>query len=254
MAEHAGSVVVVCAYWQDSSQQTGGLSVTRMVLLEVIMLIRRIVMIAPLALLAACSDAGQSASSTGAPGTVTQTVTETVTATTEVTVTVESTPTEEPVEGAETTDTESSATSDTVTGPGVVLPPDSRPLGLDDFFNPSSSWEEGRWNVATKANEQGVSTEISYFDEEQLELRLQNQFASLRFEAGQANDSMSSDCVTKVDIFVDGELRETREFEFNVIQEFDEIDVADSNAVVLAVSNSECGDSARVVLSRIEVD
>lgn len=187
--------------------------------------------------------------------TTTQTVTapaETVTVAPDaVTVTVETTnedaeppsPTTEDEAQSEETDSADDTTA-------IELPADDQPLGLDDFFNHDSSWEEGRWNVANRANERGVSINLRYHTE--LELRLQNQFTSLRFDAGQANDSASSECLTKVDIMVDGEVRETREFGFNMIQEFAGIDVADGNAVKLKIDNGGC--AARVVLSRIQVD
>lgn len=209
-------------------------------------------------ILSGCGDAGADGEEpTAAPATVmtTQTVTapaETVTVAPE-TVTVEATskvsesptPTTEVEVQSEETESDTDATA-------IELPSDDRPLGLDDFFNHSSSWEEGRWNVANRTNERGVAIRLSSGSE--LELRLQNQFTTLSFDAGQANDSASSECLTKIDILVDGELRETREFGFNMIQEFADVDVADGNAVKLEVTNSNCSDTARVVLSRIQVD
>ncbi|USQ77303.1 hypothetical protein [Ornithinimicrobium cryptoxanthini] len=206
--------------------------------------------------LSGCAGSGAEGDLAAAASTVTttQTVTapaETVTVAPDaVTVTVETTNEEaEPPSHteAEAQSEETESADDTT---AIELPSDDQPLGLDDFFNHASSWEEGRWNVANRANERGVSINLSYDTE--LELRLQNQFTSLRFDAGQANDSASSECLTKVDIMVDGEVRETREFGFNMIQEFAGIDVADGNAVKLKIDNARC--AARVVLSRIQVD
>lgn len=208
--------------------------------------------------LSGCAGSGAEADLAAAASTVTttQTVTapaETVTVAPEtVTVTVEA-PNDETEPPSATTEDETvpEETESAADSTAIELPSDDRPLGLDDFFNhESSSWEEGRWNVANRANERGVSINLRRSTE--LELRLQNQFTSLRFDAGQANDSKSSECLTKVDVVVDGEVRETREFGFNMIQEFTGIDVADGNAVKIKIDNNVC--DARVVLSRVQVD
>lgn len=177
-----------------------------------------------------------------------ETVTETQTVTVQPTETTSDPPTptgDDDEAGGEETDSESPTT--------IELPPEGDELGLDDFFNPSRDWQEGRWNVADRTDAKGVSVGL-YSSGQDLELRLQNQFASLRFDAGQSNDSMSSECTTKVDVVVDGELRETREFRFNTIQEFDGVDVRNSNAVRIEVSKSGCYDSVRVVLMGIELE
>lgn len=139
------------------------------------------------------------------------------------------------------------------TSSGIALPPSSRALGLDDFFQPEDDWEEGRWDVADRIDLQGVSSSISEYEGQFLELRLQNQFSAMQFDAGQSNDSEASGCVTKIDVFVDGELRETREFGFNEIRTFEDIDVRDGNAVRIEASTAECVDRVRLVLTDIQL-
>lgn len=205
--------------------------------------------------LSGCAGAGDGDGGEAAAATVTVTqpaVTVTPPAETVTeTVTVEPTGTtsEPPRPTDEDDDTGTEPSEETTT---IELPSEGDELGLDDFFNPDGNWEEGRWNVADRKDEQGVS--VNSLSSQELELRLQNQFSTLRFDAGQANDSESSECVSKVDVVVDGELRETREFGFNTIQEFEGVDVSDSNAVRLEVSKTGCSDYVRVVLSRIELE
>lgn len=172
-----------------------------------------------------------------------------------VTATVTVTTTPSPTEPEDPTPSPTDEPSETTAEPAIELPSEDRELARDDFFNATSEWEDGRWNVANRSSEKGIGLLIRSGRTAELELRLQNRYESLRFDAGQSNDSPSSECVSKVDIIVDGELRETREFGFNVIQEFGDVDVRDSNAVKLEVSNSQCsGGYALVVLSRIRVE
>lgn len=236
--------------------------------------LRRLVFVMPIGLLVACGGGesqggGETAGPTPAEVTVTvtaeppesdttaETETETVTETVTITAAAD---TAEPVDGGATGSSASGSTDagagaeETETGETVVVPPQNRPLGLHDFFNVGQDWEEGRWNVATRSNLQGIAIAGNLMRPRELELRLQNQFSLLSFEAGQANDSISSECTTKIDIIVDGELRETREFGFNKIQDFPDIDVAGGNSVRIAVGSTGCSDSVRVVLSNINVE
>lgn len=214
-----------------------------------------IVIVSAVVVVSGCGGAGDDDGGEAAAATVTVTqpaVTVTPPAETVTeTVTVEPTGTtsEPPRPTDDDDETESESGEETTT---IELPPEGDELGLDDFFNPDGNWEEGRWNVADRKDEQGVSA--NSLSSRELELRLQNQFSTLRFDAGQANDSTSSECTAKVDVVVDGELRETREFGFNVVQEFDGVDVRDSNAVRIEVSLPGCNDYVRVVLSRIQVE
>lgn len=205
--------------------------------------------------LAACANNAETADPTATPTpdaaaetvTVTETVRETITAAVSETVTVTETVTAEATEDPPATDETEGPTETS------ALPPPAQPLGLSHFYNPGQSWEQGRYNIANRDNEQGISVDLAHHQDSRLELRLENKFTSLEFDAAQANDSRNSDCVTKVDIFVNGELRETREFPFNAIQEFRGIDVTGGNAVIIECTLQDCYGSARIVLSNIEV-
>jgi len=209
--------------------------------------------------LSACSQGGTgSAAEADLP---TTTVTETETVTLEptietVTLSPETVTVEVTATASEPTPTPTMAASEPESGEAGLetldVPSANRPLGLDDFFNPRGEWEEGRWNVADRENEQGIAATIRRAND--LELRLQNRFSTLSFDAGHANDSESSECTTQIDILVDGELRETHSFEFNVIQSFKDVDISDGNAIKLIVSNTCVGGTSRVVLSRIQVE
>lgn len=161
-------------------------------------------------------------------------------------------PTEASASPTEASPSPSEAPTDPSAQPGTILPPSDQTLGLSDFFQPDRSWEEGRWNVADRRDQRGISATFSYGTKD-LELRLQNEFNTLQFSAGQTNDSTSSTCTTSIDITVDGELRETREFGFNTLQTFEDVDVRDGNAVVIDADPQRCSDGVRILLYDIQL-
>ena len=150
------------------------------------------------------------------------------------------------------------------TDDGGVLDEDDegRQLGLDDFFNADSQWEERRYDLADQQDVPGVGSTVqgcgqsSTYDRT-LELRLGNNFSELTFSAAQANNSQRSDQDLVVEILANNEQRDIRSVPFNQIQDFT-VDVEGVNALVIrlylddAVDN--CGGSVTGVISEATVN
>lgn len=146
---------------------------------------------------------------------------------------------------------------------GVLTEDDEgRQLGLDDFFNAGSNWEERRYDLADQRDVPGVGTTVgscgqSSYSDRTLELRLANNFSELSFSAAQANNSQRSDQNLVVEIVANNEQRDIRSVPFNQIQDFT-LDVAGVNALVIrlylddAVDN--CGGSVIGVISEATVN
>lgn len=93
-------------------------------------------------------------------------------------------------------------------------------MSLSNFFEPESNWTENRFDVADKSGVSGIATTISgYGDAQMLELRLANNFDTLYFNVGQANDSKSSDKILVVRVVGNGKQLDVRKVPFNTIQE-----------------------------------
>jgi hypothetical protein len=148
-----------------------------------------------------------------------------------------------------------SSPTGSATSSGGVLGRDSTGdrLTLADFFRPPSYWQESRYDIADKADVQGMGTTVASCDENgarTLEMRLSNNFDSLRFKVGQANDSESSDQNLVVEVIANNEQVEIRRVPFNQIQDF-EIPVDAVNALkinfFLDPDTPECGGSVVAV-------
>ncbi|THJ68002.1 hypothetical protein E8P82_04060 [Arthrobacter echini] len=131
-------------------------------------------------------------------------------------------------------------------------------LGLADFFEPSSDWEENRYEVAGEANVSGISAEVSGHDEsqaERLELRLANNFDRLDFTVGQANDSSSSDQTMVVQVLGNNKQLDVQQVPFNAQQPIS-VDVSGVNAVVINfyLEDSSTYGSVNAVLSDITAE
>ncbi len=127
-------------------------------------------------------------------------------------------------------------------------------MTLDDFFNPSSAWEEDRYNVADLRDVTGIAAEVAGcgdYQVQEIELRLGNNFSQLKFDAGQANDSARSDQSLTVEVLANNSQAEIRSIPFNEIQSFD-IPVDGVNAVRIRLSLDyrvpECRPSVHGVL------
>lgn len=113
-------------------------------------------------------------------------------------------------------------------------------LTLSNFFKPSEVWEENRYDVADQQDLTGIAGEIeqcgveTYSDPDELELRLANNFDTLTFSAGQANESPSSDQVLVVRVEGNGGQLDIKRVPFNEVSSFD-LDVADVNSLVVQV-------------------
>lgn len=131
-------------------------------------------------------------------------------------------------------------------------------LGLADFFEPDSSWEESRYEVADQANVSGISKEIDTAYEtqpERLELRLANNFETLNFTVGQANDSASSARTMVVQVLGNNKQLDVQRVPFNALQPIS-VPVTDVNAVVINIylEQSDDYDSVNAVISEITVE
>jgi hypothetical protein len=118
----------------------------------------------------------------------------------------------------------SSAESGGTTTAGPVPPSAAgTPLKLANFFNVDSDWAERPYDIADRRQEQGIGREIRYCNKESapfLELRLANNFKTLKFEVGQSNASNASDQALMVDVSGNNEQIDVRRIPFNKIQAF----------------------------------
>ncbi len=155
-----------------------------------------------------------------------------------------------------TTATSTSATSESSSGP-LDTEAGGRPLTLADFFMPDSYWEEERYDVADRKDVLGIGRPISCSSEAELELRLANNFETLAFSVGQANDSASSEESVSVEVLANGAQVEIRSVPFNQVQSF-EIPVTGVNALRIVMiadrDTSSCDDNATAVLTDITVE
>lgn len=112
-----------------------------------------------------------------------------------------------------------------------------RELRLSDFQQPSSasSWNEKQYDVASSTGVMGIGTDLDWQHDGEIELRLANKFQKVTFNAGQANDSKSSDLTVKVQIFADGKEIDTVNVPFNDAHAFD-VDVANVNALKITLT------------------
>lgn len=193
----------------------------------------------------ACSAGG-----TGPSTTVTQTV--------QTIATVFVTPTD--VRPASTaTSVQSSIASSTSSPASPTLAPSTGPqkLGLEWFFEPSSDWDESRFDVADRRQAPGIGTRIDYCYQgasEVLELRLSNYFSRLTFSVGQSNDSRASDQKLIVEVIANNAQVEVRRVQFNEIQAFD-IPVKGVNAMkILFYMDNQVRNCGQKPLTAVVID
>lgn len=154
------------------------------------------------------------------------------------TVTVTSTPPQAsptsptPSESATASSPSDSSSSD------AIVPPEAkgRVLHLNEFFNPDKmTWEEGRFDVASKSQVMGLAADISSCGDtsaKELELRLAHRFQRLSFSAGQNTQSKSAQDKVIVEVVTNGSTVESHSIPFDSIQKFD-VPVAGVNSVVI---------------------
>lgn len=136
---------------------------------------------------------------------------------------------------------------------------EGRRLRLADFFEPSSSWEEERYDVADQKAVPGIAARVEgcYNSYQELELRLANNFDELRFSVAQANDSRQSDQSVSVEVIANNSQAEIRSVPFNEVQTFT-VPVSGVNALKIRFSLDDrvedCGGSVIAVVSDITVD
>ena len=140
---------------------------------------------------------------------------------------------------ASATDTASATASGDPSGTNGLTPENTkgRELRLSDFQQPSSasSWNEKQYDVASSTGVMGIGTDLDWQHNGEIELRLANKFQKVTFNAGQANDSKSSDLTVKVQIFADGKEIDTVNVPFNDAHAFD-VDVANVNALKITLT------------------
>lgn len=124
---------------------------------------------------------------------------------------------------------------------GIVAPDRANsPLSLSDFFNPDSNWSQVVTGVANLSGVQGIRGQLGGCgDSDELELRLQDQFHTLKFTVGQDDTSPSSDQTLVVTILVNGQQVEAKQVMFNGILKL-AVNVTSANSVKIdfAIGNS----------------
>lgn len=129
-------------------------------------------------------------------------------------------------------------------------------MTLADFFDVDEQWTESRYDIAKSRQQLGIGAEIQscYGPDapDTLELRLANNFTTLKFNVGQANGSQASDQVLDVEVIGNGAQIDIRRIPFNKVQPFT-IPVGGVNALVIRVyldpETDQCdGDSVTAVL------
>ncbi|SFP96704.1 hypothetical protein SAMN05660464_0332 [Geodermatophilus dictyosporus] len=163
--------------------------------------------------------------------------------------------------GAPTTTAPTTASA-TETGSGGPLETDDagRRLTLRDFFEPGSSWEEERYDVAGQQDVQGIATDVSscygFQREDALELRLGNNFETLELSVAQADDSRSSDQQLTVQVLANNAQVEIRSVPFNEVLTLS-IPVEGVNALRIELAldedDPECSGAVTAVLTDVEV-
>jgi hypothetical protein len=139
----------------------------------------------------------------------------------------------------------SASTTDALSGEGGATPTSTgvlpasatgRPLTLSDFFQPTSDWQENRYDVAGKSQIQAIGTEVSSCgansSNKNLELRLGNAFQTLSFTVGQADDSDAFDQNLTVEVIANNSQIDIQRVPFNQVKQFTE-PVAGVNALQL---------------------
>jgi hypothetical protein len=133
----------------------------------------------------------------------------------------------------------------------LPLPPDAtnRPLTLSSIFKVPPGWRDDRFDVADRKQASGIGGELQSCGDDVgqvLELRLANNFKSLKFDFGQSNASESSDQVLQVRVDTNGQYRDLRTVRQNQIASM-AIAVPKVNALKIIVSLKEgdgCGTGA----------
>ncbi|MFD7154244.1 hypothetical protein ACFV9C_06590 [Kribbella sp. NPDC059898] len=133
----------------------------------------------------------------------------------------------------------------------VPLGPEAtnRPLTMSNIFKAPPGWRDGRFDVADRKQATGIGGDLSSCGDDigqVLELRLANNFTSLKFDFGQSNASESSDQVLQVRVDTNGQYRDLRTVKQNQIASMS-IPVTKVNALKIIVSLKEgegCGSGA----------
>ena len=113
---------------------------------------------------------------------------------------------------------------------GTLTNTQGRDLTRADLFNPPFILKEDLYNVATISKKKGIGARLRDSDGAEAELRLENRFHKLTFNAGQDNSSASSDLTLRVEIYKDGKSDQFVDIPFNEIKPL-EIDVTNVNAL-----------------------
>ena len=113
---------------------------------------------------------------------------------------------------------------------GSLTNTQGRDLTRTDLFNPSAALKEDLYNVATSSKKKGIGAYLRYSDGVEAELRLENRFHKLTFNAGQDNNSLSSDLILRVEIYKDRKSDQFVDIPFNEIKPI-EVDVTNVNAL-----------------------
>ena len=113
---------------------------------------------------------------------------------------------------------------------GAPVNTQGRDLTREDFFKPSEALKEDLYNVATISQKKGIGAHLRFGDGVEAELRLENRFHKLTFNAGQDNNSPSSDLTLRIEIYKDRKSDQFVDIPFNEVKPIT-VDVADVNAL-----------------------
>jgi hypothetical protein len=160
-------------------------------------------------LLADCSGGSPTAGPTAAPATVTVTRGQS---------------TDAPLSSADPTSTDAATPNNdpSSTGPSILgTEATGSTLTLAQFFQPDATWADNRFDIADRRQVPGIGNQVAVCTRDtapNLELRLADNFNSLRFEVGQANDSQSSDQILTVEVMGDRGQIDIQKVPFNEIR------------------------------------
>jgi hypothetical protein len=138
------------------------------------------------------------------------------------------------------------------TGPSILgTEATGSTLTLTDFFAPDSTWADNRFDIADRRQVPGIGNQVAVCTRDtapNLELRLADNFNSLRFELGQANDSQSSDQTLTAEVMGDRGQIDIQKVPFNEIRKMT-IPVKGVNSLkilfyLVGDSNTLCGSNS----------
>lgn len=127
-----------------------------------------------------------------------------------------------------------------------------QPLGLADAQAAVGEWQESRYEVADRVDVRGVGVPVDACgdstDTPLLEFRLANRFATLRFSASQANNSVDSNQLLTVLVEGNGSQLDIQKVPFNRVKSIEvSVDGVNALRIRLFLDENECNYQESVV-------